>query len=264
MKPGYISRKAFTLIELLVTIAIIAILASLLLAAVSRARQSAISARCKSNLRQVHLAIAMYVSDTATYPSGSGCHDNRLTAATMEGFYAQIWWGKLMPYMSLPMRPHTIKSTSELPPLIFHCPGSRESVFGGDGKWINITNKAPTTIGYGYNMVGECFDSFEAIAYEQPGGLGLAGQCKDSDVRAPADMIEGGCVKMWGDYGDLNPFDPSLLPGAWHNKRANLTFCDGHIETQRPANAIAKNETTRRRWNKDFKAHPEYWSLPGI
>lgn len=56
-------RAAFTLIELLVVIAIIAILAALLLPALTRAKQSAQSAVCLSNLKQVQLAWIMYLSD---------------------------------------------------------------------------------------------------------------------------------------------------------------------------------------------------------
>ncbi len=54
--------------ELLVAIAIIAILASLLPPSLSRAKQAANSARCKSNLRQMAIALQGYVHDTEAYP----------------------------------------------------------------------------------------------------------------------------------------------------------------------------------------------------
>lgn len=57
------NRCAFTMIELLVVIAIIAVLAALLLPALSRAKERGRRAVCKSNLRQVYLYLRMYADD---------------------------------------------------------------------------------------------------------------------------------------------------------------------------------------------------------
>src|SRR5438105_1882554 len=69
-------RRAFTLIELLVVIAIIAVLAAILFPVFAKAREAARAASCKSNLKQIGTAAAMYSQDY----DEMGVHGSRVAA----------------------------------------------------------------------------------------------------------------------------------------------------------------------------------------
>src|SRR5258708_5198994 len=87
--PKGLELKGFTLLELLVVIAVIAILAAMLLPALSRAKAQGQSARCKSNLRQYGIALHMYVDDNRVYPFGAVGFNNG---------WEQSWFDNLSQY----------------------------------------------------------------------------------------------------------------------------------------------------------------------
>ncbi|UCC22838.1 MAG: type II secretion system protein [Planctomycetota bacterium] len=90
------ARKAFTLVELLVVIAIIALLMSILMPSLSRARNQAKAAICQSRLKQWGVVFTMYTNDHDGYTPGLGAGDWTMTGT------GGWWMNPLRPYYKEP------------------------------------------------------------------------------------------------------------------------------------------------------------------
>ena len=93
LSDGQARKKAFTLVELLVVVAIIAILISILLPALNKARAVANMIACQSNLRQIGMAMMNYAMDNKqVLPEKS--HDG---SSPNSPDYVTIWQGGVIP-----------------------------------------------------------------------------------------------------------------------------------------------------------------------
>lgn len=107
------NSKTFTLIELLVVIAIIAILAAMLLPALSKAREKARQAKCAGNLKQIMIAVQLYIDDNKSY-----CPYYRLAP----GRYL-FWEYCLTPYLGLQQGTYDVAKDTNT---VLTCPSFNE------------------------------------------------------------------------------------------------------------------------------------------
>lgn len=257
-------RRGFTLIELLVVIAIIAILAGLLLPALSRAKARANAIASLNNLRQLGLGLQLYASDHEGY---FPVHSSLKSETEALGRPRLRWADYLFPFMqteSMYLSPNLNREEREL----------MEKPFAhtvAPGPTVTKQTKFYGGYGYNYQYLGNA---------RRPSGADRAFHARDVGIRAPSATVAIGDTKGTQKGDPENPFgigasgvyvlDPPLgsfrlgsqgsrktaggpgpgntyyegggdgdvtlraTPAARNNGRVNLTFVDGHSEALTP------------------------------
>ena len=238
----------FTLIELLVVIAIIAILAGMLLPALSRARESAYSSSCLSNLKQLGTGMMLYADGNAGMLP--------VMKAIVDGNVA--WWTEYLIGNNL------------ITGGVMGCPSVKSETI----RWSNVTAGDAFTGNVNFEWPHYALNE-SCAPYEN----GAFVSRKLSRAKSPSATLSNADTASGNSSGALRMFTPNLIQqynttGSFsiidlrHNQGANVLFLDGHAAarkspTQLPINYTAEDNPYKNTFAGDTQT-PEPGTLWGF
>jgi prepilin-type N-terminal cleavage/methylation domain-containing protein/prepilin-type processing-associated H-X9-DG protein len=236
------ANSAFTLVELLVVIAIVGILTTLLLPVLSKTKAKALRIQCVNNLRQIGVGLQNFLANNHGYPFA-------ITKGHINSEYPGNWMRQIEVGGICRSQP----STNFYEAGVWRCPSA-------NWKTSFLAQRPPPkTAYYGYNRFGVDVTTNRLNAVGFNGHYDTNAQSYsaigESEVAVPADtLIIADSFDASGslERDNLSSFDYYGNTTNRHHGKANVVFCDGHVES--PTLKFLFEDTSDAalvRWNRD-------------